>query len=190
MENQPRKNDKRSWNTLVKFATLLPAKEKIPPSSPEIRTRRNGKRRIKKQREHVRKALKGIKERWREMADDREKQSAEERIFLFIDSLIDRSLENIEQARIKWKIIYSNARLHELKTRANSLIERDGNMEKENEWTEKRKKREIKKNKRIYICAQNDLESIYPFVLARALACMTSTTFPWVPPHRYYRALH
>lgn len=35
------------------------------------------------------------------MADDREKQSAEERIFLFIDSLIDRSLENIEQARIK-----------------------------------------------------------------------------------------
>lgn len=112
MENQPRKNGKRSWNTLVKFATLLPAKEKIPPSSPEIRTRRNGKRRIKKQREHVRKALKGIKERWREMADDREKQSAEERIFLFIDSLIDRSLENIEQARIKWKIIYSNARLH------------------------------------------------------------------------------
>lgn len=122
MENQPRKNGKRSWNTLVKFATLLPAKEKIPPS-PEIRTRRNGKRRIKKQREHVRKALKGIKERWREMADDREKQSAEERIFLFIDSLIDRSLENIEQARIKWKIIYSNARLHELKTRANSSNE-------------------------------------------------------------------
>lgn len=57
------------------------------------------------------------------MADDREKQSAEERIFLFIDSLIDRSLENIEQARIKWKIIYSNARLHELKTRANSSNE-------------------------------------------------------------------
>lgn len=137
MENQPRKNGKRSWNTLVKFATLLPAKEKIPPS-PEIRTRRNGKRRIKKQREHVRKALKGIKERWREMADDREKQSAEERIFLFIDSLIDRSLENIEQARIKWKIIYSNARLHELKTRANSLIERDGNMEI---WSEQKKEK-------------------------------------------------
>lgn len=92
MENQPRKNGKRSWNTLVKFATLLPAKEKIPPFSPEIRTRRNGKRRIKKQREHVRKALKGIKERWREMADDREKQSAEERIFLFIEAWsIDRS---------------------------------------------------------------------------------------------------
>lgn len=84
-----------------KIRNITAGEGKNPPPSPEIRTRRNGKRRIKKQREHVRKALKGIKERWREMADDREKQSAEERIFLFIDSLIDRSLENIEQARIK-----------------------------------------------------------------------------------------
>lgn len=81
-----------------KIRKLLPAKEKNP-LSPEIRTRRNDKRWIKKQGEHVREALKGIKERWRKrwwergvkMAGDREKQSAEERIFLFIDSLIDPS---------------------------------------------------------------------------------------------------
>lgn len=63
-ENQPRRNGKRWWNTLVvKFATLYRRRKKS--LSPEIRTRRDDKRRIKKQREQsVGKALKGIKEGW------------------------------------------------------------------------------------------------------------------------------
>lgn len=137
-ENQPRRNGKRWWNTLVvKFATLYRRRKKS--LSPEIRTRRNDKRRIKKQREQsVGKALKGIKEGWWEGGWEwrmTERNKVQRRGFF---SLYRQPRSIHRFSKISWKIIYSKCIvIPRLKTSSRMRWTLEV-MEKENEWTEKK----------------------------------------------------